>query len=87
MTDTNREIVRIQGHVVSETVKRGTASEHVGVVLVTPAGERFLLVRLGGNPFNDRETRRLVGREVEVAGYIIGSELRYVEAREKGSAN
>ena len=78
----SREIVRARGRVTSEVVKKGTASEHVGVVLVTSQGERFVLVRLGGNPFDDAETRGLVGREVEVAGYVIGGELRYTEVRE-----
>lgn len=76
-----RQVVRLQGHVTSEPVRKGTGSEHVGVVLETAGGERLLLVRLGGNPFDDSDTRELVGREVEVEGYRIGRELRYIEAR------
>ncbi len=82
MTEIRRKIVRARGRVISEKVKKGTASEHLGVVLVTREGKRFVLVRLGGNPFDDAETRSLVGRDIEVAGYLIGGELRYTEVRE-----
>jgi hypothetical protein len=63
-------------------VRKGTASEHTGVVLETPDGERFVLVRLGGNPFDDAETRQLVGHQIEVEGYGVGHELRYASARD-----
>jgi len=82
MRDPQRPLVRVKGHVKAEVVQRGTASEHEGVVLVTAAGKRLRLVRLGGNPFADEETQRLVGREVEVKGYRIGDELRFVDARD-----
>ncbi|HOB98762.1 MAG TPA: hypothetical protein PKM43_08460 [Verrucomicrobiota bacterium] len=74
-----REIYR--GRARLETVRRGTGSEHVGVVLETPDGQRFNLVRLGGNPFDDAETRELSGHTVEVEGYRVGSDLRYTVAR------
>jgi hypothetical protein len=54
----------------------------VGVVLVTTEGERLNLVRLGGNPFTDPETDKLSGSTIEVEGYRIGTELRYVIVRE-----
>lgn len=69
---------------MSAPVNEGTASEHTGVVLETDEGERVVLVRLGGNPFDDQETRQLAGRELEVKGYRIGPELRYVEAKPRG---
>jgi len=77
-----RRVVRLEGQAVAEVVQRGTASEHEGVVLETAAGERLRLVRLGGNPFSDPETRSLVGRKVALKGYRVGDELRFLEARE-----
>lgn len=77
-----RKLVRIRGRAVARRVRQGTGSEHEGVVLETPSGEAWKLVRLGGNPFSDPETVALTGREVEVEGYCLGHELRYVEARD-----
>jgi hypothetical protein len=77
-----RELTRIRGEAHLETVRRGTGSAHTGVVLVTPEGERWILVRLGGNPFDDPQTRELSGRTIEVEGYCVGAELRYTTARD-----
>jgi hypothetical protein len=77
-----RQIERIRGHAVLTTVRKGTGSEHEGVVLQTAKGERLVLVRIGGNPFDDPETRRLDGRTLEIEGYRVGGELRYVSARD-----
>lgn len=55
----------------------GTASEHMAPVLVTGAGERLVLVRLGGNPFQDVPALKLDGRRVEVQGFRLGNELRF----------
>ncbi len=75
----NRELFR--GRARLETVRPGTGSEHVGVVLETSDGQRLNLVRLGGNPFDDAETRKLAGHTIEVEGYRVGSDLRYAVAR------
>lgn len=80
MAGPQRRLVKVRGRVSTSVVRRGTASEHPGVVLETAAGERLLLVRLEGNPFEDAETRRLVGHEVEAEGYRLGDELRFVRA-------
>lgn len=66
------------------SVHRGTGSEHTGIVLDTSEGERLILVRLGANPFDDEETRKLDGHSLEVDGYRVGNELRYVSIRETG---
>jgi hypothetical protein len=63
-------------------VRPGTGSEHVGIVLETSEGDRLNLVRLGGNPFDDPETRKWSGRTIEVDGYRVGLELRYVAVRD-----
>jgi hypothetical protein len=73
-------MTKVRGRVTSAVVRRGTGSEHRAVVLETPRGERLTLVRLKGNPFDDAETRRLVGHEVEAEGYRLGNELRFVRA-------
>ena len=82
MAKPRRPVVRLKGQVFAAVVQRGTGSEHEGVVLETPSGERLRLVRLGGNPFSDPETLRLVGRRVEAKGYRIGDELRFIDVRE-----
>jgi len=77
-----RPPVRLRGRARAERVRRGTGSEHDAVVLETPQGERLLLQRVGGNPYDDEPTRRLVGRLVEVEGYRVGGVLRYVGVRD-----
>ena len=77
-----RKLERLRGQVSLETVRRGTGNEHVGVVLRTSEGERWTLIRLGSNPFDDPEIRKLSGRTIEVEGYSVGSEFRYLAARE-----
>jgi hypothetical protein len=77
-----RKLERIRGRTRLKTVRRGTGSEHLGVVLETAEGDHWILVRLGGNPFDDAETRKLSGLTIEVEGYCVGGELRYVAARE-----
>lgn len=79
-----RKLERVRGLATLATVRRGTASEHTGVMLDTSGGERLILVRLGANPFEDPETRKLVGSTLEVEGYRVGSELRYVSTRKVG---
>jgi hypothetical protein len=81
MEGSNRQLVKLRGMVRKKRVKRGTGSEHIGVVLTTEEGERLTLVRLGGNPFHDASTRALVGKEVVVEGYLIGNEMRYTAVR------
>ena len=78
----DRKLEQVRGRAALTTVRAGTASEHTGVVLETPEGERLILVRLGANPFEDQATRKLSGRTIEVEGYRVGSELRYTSVRE-----
>ena len=76
-----RKLVKVRGHVLLETVRRGTGSEHQGLVLTTPDGTRLVLVELGENPFEVGGKRQLDGVDVEVEGYVIGGELRYRSVR------
>ena len=72
-----RQLIRLRGSVTEQLLQRGTASEHSAVVLTTDQGEVHSLVRLGGNPFRDEATRRLIGQFVEAEGYLLGSAFRY----------
>jgi hypothetical protein len=78
-----RRLETIEGRAGCETVHRGTASEHDGVVLTTSQGEKLVLERIGGNPFEDTDTRGLIGREVAVEGFRLGAVFRYVNVTEK----
>lgn len=69
---------KLQGVVQATTVRAGTASAHAGAVLLTDAGERLVLVRLRGHPFRDAQARALDGCRVEVEGYRLGGELRFL---------
>jgi len=69
---------KLQGVVQATQVRAGTASAHAGAVLLTDAGERLVLVRLRGHPFEDDQARALDGCRVEVEGYRLGGELRFL---------
>lgn len=75
-----RQLERLSGTVQRELVRKGTASEHDAVVLHTTAGERLILQRIGGNPFDDSATRELAGRDVCVEGFRLGDIFRYSKA-------
>lgn len=67
----------VEGYVESGVVLKGTASQHVGVVLTTDQGEKLRLQRIGGNPFSDELTQSLVGQRVRLEGYRLGSVFRF----------
>ncbi len=71
-------LTRLGGVVRLGARRRGTASEHVGAVLHTEAGEAVPLVRIDANPFDDPDTRALDGRRVQLEGYRVGAEFRFV---------
>ena len=73
----------IEGLVEERTVLKGTASQHEGVVLTTNDGEKLRLQRIGGNPFADAVTRRLVGRKVSLQGYRRGGVFRFIAVNTK----
>lgn len=77
----SRPIVQVRGTVSSALIRSGTGSEHTAVVLRTDTGETLVLVRHGGNPFSDAQTKRLIGSRVDATGYRIGNELRFIEAK------
>lgn len=77
----NRPVVKVQGTLQCEVVRRGTASEHEALVLDCGSKGRLVLSRLGGNPFEvPPETAQWLGRRVMAEGYLLeSSELRYLK--------
>jgi hypothetical protein len=73
------QVEEIQGLVVAKKVLKGTASEHTGIVLETNAGENLRLQRVGGNPFADDITRRMVGHIVRLTGVRLGDIFRFTD--------
>ncbi|HEY9501163.1 MAG TPA: hypothetical protein VIR01_05970 [Pyrinomonadaceae bacterium] len=68
---------KVAGFVETHVVLGGTGSEHEGVVLTTDSGEQLRLQAIGGNPFSDPVTKRLVGHKVSLTGYRLGRIFRY----------
>lgn len=76
---TQRTVVSMQGTLLRERVRRGTASEHEALVLES-GQRRLVLTRLGGNPFEvPPDAAQWLGRVVVVEGYLLESELRYLK--------
>jgi hypothetical protein len=63
------------------SLRAGTGSAHTGAVLRTDDGDQLTLVQLRGNPFEDPSTQSLDGQRVEVEGYRLGRELRFISLR------
>jgi len=74
-----RDLEKIKGYVNAQTVLKGTASEHRGIVLTTAEGNRLRLQRLGGNPFSDPVTEALAGQAVSLEGFRLGSVFRFTK--------
>jgi hypothetical protein len=66
--------MQFQGKVIRHSLGLGSKSEHLAVVLQTPEG-LLKLRRPGGNPFQDPELEKLVGREIAVDGEIHQGQL------------
>ncbi|TAD85062.1 MAG: hypothetical protein EAY75_11965 [Bacteroidetes bacterium] len=60
--------VEITGLVIEKTFGEGSKSQHLGIFLETIAGDSLKLRRMGGNPFNDPELKKLLGKTVVVCG-------------------
>lgn len=82
MTERERRPEQLRGKVEIEIVRRGTGSEHRAVVLVTEGGDRMILQRVGGNPFDDKGARALEGKIVEVEGFRVGDIFRFTKVRD-----
>lgn len=63
-----------RGTVRRKLLRRGSKSEHEGLVLDTGNGE-YKLRRVGGNPFHDEALDALEGHAISCAGELDGNEL------------
>ena len=63
-----------RGTVRRKLLRRGSKSEHEGLVLVTDSGE-YKLRRVGGNPFRDEALEALEGHAIRCSGKLDGNEL------------
>jgi hypothetical protein len=61
--------VRIQGRIVQHLVNRGSKSERTELLLDTPDDELELRV-LDSSPFSYADLEDLLGRQVEIEGYL-----------------
>ncbi len=66
--------MHLTGQVVKKPFATGSKSEREAVMLETEQGQ-YVLRRQGGNPFQDRELEKLVGKKIEVDGKITGYTL------------
>jgi len=64
----NKE-TEIKGEVVLKNFGKSSKSEHKAICLHTPTVD-YVLRRVGGNPFNDPELHKLIGKQVIVSGLI-----------------
>jgi hypothetical protein len=66
--------MQYHGKVIRQQFGAGSKSEHQAVVLQTPEGT-LKLRRAGGNPFQDPELEKLVGRQIVAEGEIHQGQL------------
>jgi hypothetical protein len=66
------------GTVTQALVSPGSKSERQAVVLDTD-GQRFILRRPGGNPFQDSVLDSLVGKRLRAVGDVYGSNFTLME--------
>jgi hypothetical protein len=66
--------MQIQGKVAHTRFGVGSKSEHQAVALLTSDGP-VKLRRAGGNPFQDPELEKLVGREIVAEGQLHQGQL------------
>ncbi|MBZ5529905.1 MAG: hypothetical protein LAO20_00615 [Acidobacteriia bacterium] len=59
----------ISGQVVKGPFATGSKSEHNAIFLISEKG-RYVLRRLGGNPFQDPELEKLVGKTIRGQGVV-----------------
>jgi hypothetical protein len=62
--------IRLTGRVERQRLAVGSKSEHLGMVLITPQGDRHVLRLRGGNPFREPALEALVGRTVTLNGHL-----------------
>ena len=60
---------QLTGKVVLQKFGAGSKSEHNAICLQTSEGT-YKLKRMGGNPFNDPELNKLVGKQIKATGML-----------------
>jgi hypothetical protein len=61
--------MELKGKVVMKKFAVGSKSEHDAVYIETDKGD-FVLRQVGGNPFNDPELKKLVGKKIKAEGSL-----------------
>ena len=66
--------MEISGRVIKEVVAKGSKSERPAVILDT-GKKRYVLRRIGANPFEDATLDKLVGKTITATGEVAGFTL------------
>ena len=74
--------MQLKGKVIKEVVGKGSKSERAAVVLDT-GKQKYVLRRMGGNPYTDPDLDKLVGKNIEVEGNVTGYTLLMTDWSEK----
>ena len=74
--------MQISGRVIKEVVAKGSKSEHSAVLLDT-GKKKYVLRRVGGNPFRDPALDKLVGKDISAVGNVTGYTLLMSDWSEK----
>ena len=66
--------MQFTGRVIKEVVAKASKSERHAVILDT-GKKRYVLRRLGGNPYEDSTLDKLVGKNITATGEVTGQTL------------
>ena len=66
--------MQVTGRVIKEVFAKGSKSERPAVILDT-GKKRYVLRRVGGNPFEDSTLNKLVGKDITATGDVTGYTL------------
>jgi hypothetical protein len=67
--------VRFEGLLIKKIYAKDSKSEREAVFLKLDDGRDFLLLRIGGNPYQDKELLVLLGKKVAIDGVIDAGKL------------
>ena len=75
--------MQLKGKVIRELVGKGSKSER-GAVMLDTGKHKYVLRRMGGNPYSDPELDGLVGKNIEAEGNVTGYTLIMSDWSETG---
>lgn len=78
---TQRPVVVARGELKTSVVRKGTGSEHQSLVIDDEHRGRLVLTPLNGNSFELPQEQSMCGQAVEVRGYLLDHELRYLSLK------